>query len=135
MTTIPLPAWMPPAGGGALVIPCGQDFDAVRVAGLTALQAAGRFPGGPPPLIEDQEQHVASWLLPPGAAATWLVPGTDALGAGANLAVPPATWCCGPWSGGPAVRWLVPPAGDCLTDPETLRLVLTSVLRGSVRHA
>jgi len=121
-----MPAWMPPAGGGPQVLPCGRDFDAIRLPAFTALHVLGRLPA-PTPLIEDQTQDVAYWLVPAGTATRWLVQGTEALGAGTRVAIPAPDCCPGPWLSGPPVRWLVPPHGHCLTAPEVLRGVLTAI--------
>ncbi|MDT0343069.1 hypothetical protein [Streptomyces litchfieldiae] len=77
------------------------------------------------PVVQDQVAETLSWLVNPGAADGWeeRVPGVAVLGEGRSLAVPPASWRCGP-----STRWLSPAHGDCLTDPGALYDALRHVL-------
>ncbi len=98
----------------------------MRVGAFDGIRAVGRLRDRSGPVVEDQAAGVVTWLVVPGAADGWGLPGVTVLGAGRTLAVPPASW-----TGGPAVRWLVPPpvVGDCLTEPDGLRGVLGGVGR------
>ncbi|MFR9723370.1 hypothetical protein ACL02R_08360 [Streptomyces sp. MS19] len=125
--------WLPP-DGQVRIRPLGEVFDAVRVPSFQGLYAFHRLrlAGITGPVIEDPAHGVLYWLVPPGAANErgW-PPGVIALGRGYCLAVPAADRVGGPWVGDGEVRWLVvPPAGDCLTDPEVLYLALGRVFGG-----
>ncbi len=123
-----LPDWIPHEGVGSL--PCGRWFVGVRLPTFVGLRVVNRLRERSGPVVQDQVAEVVTWLVAPGAAEGWerLVPGVDVVRAPRVLAVPPASWCDGPWSGGPATRWLIAPAGTCLTDPPVLLAALRHVL-------
>lgn len=131
-TPQPLPAWLPPACKGARTLPAGRWWNAVEVDSLTANHVLGRLGLRSGPVVEDTIQGVARWLISPGSAAGWGLPGVRVLGRGHYLTVPPAEWCAGPWTGGPPIRWIAPPRGTCLTDATELR---TALARTDGRHA
>lgn len=116
----PLPPWVPAASRGARTIPAGRWFDAVQVDSFTAVSVLGRLAGCSGPVVEDQTQGLAWWLVAPRIAVAWELPGVCVLGHGHYVTVPPAEWWATSWLGGPPVRWLVPPVGSCLTDPVAL---------------
>jgi hypothetical protein len=107
-------------------VPCARWFDAVRIGVVHGIRAVGRLRDRSGPVVEDQAAGLVTWLVAPGAADGWALPGVTVLGAGGTLAVPPASW-----TDGPALRWLVPPpvVGDCLTEPDALRVVLGGTCR------
>lgn len=105
-----LPPWLPPAGAEPARVPAGRHFDVVVFdfyAGATMFPFLGDRSG---PVISDAAASVLMWLVPCGSG----------LGVGEGLVlVPPADALNGhaeprPW-------WVVPPRGDCLTDPVLLR--------------
>jgi hypothetical protein len=120
----PLPDWMPPCGTSMKILPCARWWDAVRVPvhlGVHAVERLGERSG---PVIASRKDHVLYWLIPTGAAAAWKLPSVRVWGAACYLTVPSAM-------GGDAVgdlRWLVPPQGDCLTDPATLHAALAETM-------
>jgi hypothetical protein len=122
------PVWLPPDERGVLGVPAGRWWDAVRVSSFDGVRAIGRLQARSGPVIEDQADGVLYWLVAPGSAERWNLPGVDVLGAGRTLRIPPAEWTQGR---GPAVRWLIPPHGDCLTDPDRLRDALAAVTGAS----
>ncbi|MGK5530137.1 hypothetical protein [Streptomyces sp. URMC 129] len=95
----------------------------------TALYAVARLRDRSGPVIEAQVQQILAWLVLPGAAEDWHLPGIKVAGRGRYLAVPPASWVNGQWSGAPSTRWLIPPHGTCLTDAKSLHDVLAEVIR------
>ncbi|MDT0307415.1 hypothetical protein RM780_10615 [Streptomyces sp. DSM 44917] len=127
---MPVRTWLPADGEGVRVLPCGRWFDAVEVygaAGPRTLTLLGERSG---PVIEDQARGVLHWLIAPGSGDAWLppaAPGIRVLGAGHQLAVPPAAW-----TRGPATRWLLPPRGTCLTDVRRLCDAMTAAAAGTV---
>ncbi|MDT0347644.1 hypothetical protein [Streptomyces litchfieldiae] len=112
-------AWLPSEEQGVRSVPCGRWFHAVRVVAADGRRAADRLGPRSGPVIEDQAAGTACWLVAPRAADTWRLAGVRVLGAGREIAVPPASW-----TAGPSTRWLVPPRGDCLTAPGPLHDVL-----------
>jgi hypothetical protein len=118
-----VPDWLPPTGG-VQSVPCGRDFDAVRVSSFDGIRAIGRLGSRACPMIEDRATGVVYWLLPVGSAHGWRLRDVEVLGDGYDVAVPPVS---GPDDG--SVRWLVPPPGDgsCLADPQRLREALTGL--------
>ncbi|MDT0341576.1 hypothetical protein [Streptomyces litchfieldiae] len=117
------PQWMPVEG--VELLPCGRCFDALQLPTFVGARVISRMLDRSGPVIEDQVAETLSWLVKPGAADGWeeRVPGVAVLGAGRSLAVPPASWRCGP-----STRWLRPARGDCLTDPGALYDALRHVL-------
>ncbi|WP_461036412.1 hypothetical protein [Streptomyces mayteni] len=123
-TPQPLPDWLPPARKGARTLPAGRWWDAVEVDGITAGYVLGRLGERSGPVVEDQMRGVARWLLAPGVAAGWELPGVRVLGHGHYVTVPPAEWCVNSWEGAPPIRWSVPPVRSCLSDPVALHRAL-----------
>lgn len=114
--------WLP-NGRDIEAIRAGVHWDAVRVAtplGDTVLDHLGERTGA---VIEDTWGRVLYWLLPAGSAATWSVPGSQALGSACWVTVPGPTADVG-------LRWRVPgvPNG-ILTGPRLLRDALETVAR------
>jgi hypothetical protein len=117
--------WLPTGELGVTVAlrPAGITWDAVRVAEplwertlavLDEQQAVH-----PAAVLMDLVPRVpraAWWLVPPGTAAEWDVPGTRALGVAAHLTV------CTRWrTQPPGPYWLRPPRdGQWLIDPDEL---------------
>ncbi|TDC67777.1 hypothetical protein [Streptomyces hainanensis] len=128
MDPIPtLPDWIPSERHGARTLPAGRWWDAVVVDSFTAIYVLGRLIGRSGPVVEDQGRQLALWLLPPGAAANWDLPGVQVLGHGHYVTIPPAEWCWGPWweDARRPIRWLVPLLGeDHRADPAALHLAL-----------
>lgn len=121
MTTAALPAWLPSTAPHEH--PCGRDFDAVRLRSFDGTRLLGKLRERSGPVVEDQ--GVMVWLVPPGAARGWEFQGVTVLGAGSVLTVPPARAVC---DGQP--HWLLPPRGDCLTEPRALLEALAETMRG-----
>ncbi|MDT0347707.1 hypothetical protein [Streptomyces litchfieldiae] len=119
-----VPDWLP--AGGVELLPCGRWFDAVRLPCFVGARVVSRLGDACGPVVQDQVAEMLSWLVRPGAAVGWeeRVPGVAVLGEGRSLAVPPASWRCGP-----STRWLRPARGGCLTDPYALYGALRHVLR------
>ncbi|WP_159029723.1 hypothetical protein [Streptomyces marincola] len=123
-----LPEWMP--GTAVRSLPCGRWWDGVRVPSFVGMRVVDRLRDRSGPIIEDQVDVFMTWLVPVAAADGWRerMPGIAVLRAGDHLAVPPADWTGGPWAGGATPRWLIRPAGTCLTAPADLRAALEKVL-------
>ncbi|MDT0306821.1 hypothetical protein RM780_07575 [Streptomyces sp. DSM 44917] len=118
-----LPLWLPSAGQGVQVVPCHRWFDAVRVPGfvgvrVVALLRRAQLEGA---VIEDQVGDSLTWLVRVGAADGWDAFGAEVLGAGQSVAVPPARFVAGAFTGGAGLRWLIAPSGVCLAEPGALR--------------
>ncbi|WP_062210382.1 hypothetical protein [Streptomyces sp. NBRC 109706] len=122
---IPYPAWVPSAGQGVRVLPCGRWFDAVRASGAEGARAIARLGERTGPVIHLPTERAMFWLVPVGSADGWRLPGIVVLGADESLSVPPPSR-----TEGPAARWLIPPRRFCLTDPVALHEVLTVVANG-----
>lgn len=120
-----LPGWLPL--DRARRIECGVYFDAVRLSSFDATRTISRLRDRSGPVIEDASIAVIAWLVRPGSATAWDLPGVQVLGADYDLMVPPADhrvdhrlrWC------GPAPG----PGADCLTDSGLLHDALTETLR------
>ncbi|MGW8375382.1 hypothetical protein [Streptomyces sp. ODS28] len=77
-----------PGGLGTRLVPTGRQFDAIRVPrflGLVALSGLRRTGA----VIVDPRERALYFLVPAGAADTWAVPETRALGTAEYLIVPP----------------------------------------------
>ncbi len=122
-----LPEWLPVEGVESL--PCGRWFDGVRLPVFAGMRVVDGLRGLSGPVVQDQIADVLTWLVRPGAADGWerRAPGVDVLREGRVLAVPPASWCDGPWTGGSATRWLIAPTATCPTDPPVLLGALRQV--------
>ncbi|MDT0445706.1 hypothetical protein [Streptomyces johnsoniae] len=130
-----LPDWIPHEGVESL--PCGRWWDGVRLPTFVGMRVVNRLRKHSGPIVQDQVAEDVTWLVPPGAADGWeeRAPGVDVLRAPRVVAIPPAAWCDGPWSGAPATRWLIRPTTTCLTDPPLLLDALGHILpaRGGSR--
>ncbi|MDT0342457.1 hypothetical protein [Streptomyces litchfieldiae] len=115
MATTDAQPWMPT--DGVELLPCGRWWDAVQLPTFVGVRVVSRLGERSGPVVQDQVAEMLSWLVRPGAAVGWeeRVPGVAVLGAGRSLAVPPASWRCGP-----SMRWLIRPTKTCLTDPGAL---------------
>lgn len=127
MTTIDtLPEWIPHATDGPRRLPAGRWWDAVSVDEAAGGYLIARLDWYGP-VIEDQASERATWFVPVGSATGWEIPGVTVLGAGRTVVVPPAEWTLRRWPGGTALRWLIPPGGDCLADPTRLYAALAAL--------
>ena len=120
------PRWMRSDGTEAQLLPAGRWWDAVRVPldlGVHALRHLGDETGA---VITDGYGRIMYWLIRPGAAADWRLPGVQVLGAGCHVVVPVPYLTTGP---GP--HWRVPPARgrEC-----TSASALHTALRTSLSH-
>ncbi len=118
-----LPAWMPTNGSGVKILSCGTDFDAVRVPGHIGAYALELLAGRSGPVIEAVKDGVLYWLVQAGRASDWRLRSVVVYRGACYVAVPAADW-----DGGRGLRWLVGPAGDCLTDPEALHDALAAAV-------
>lgn len=104
-----------PNGRDIEALRAGIHWDAVRVKaplGDAVLARLGERTGA---VIEDTWGRAMYWLVPAGTAATWRVPGSQALGSACWVTVP------GPVADG-GLHWRVPIAGNgLLTAPGPLR--------------
>jgi hypothetical protein len=104
---------------GLRIAKCGQKFDAVRVPERLGAVALEMLAGRSGPVIANRHDYVLFWLIPPGAADGWDLPVT-VYGVACYISVPAVSPLGTRW-----VRWLTPPEGDCLTDPDALHDALT----------
>ncbi|MBN0045779.1 hypothetical protein JS756_17030 [Streptomyces actuosus] len=111
----------PPAARAAwdlVTVPTRQGLEAVDILRRVALDAVG-------PVLHDDDRETLGFLVPPGTAAGWDVPGstcteTDGRGAGPALPEPPVE----------GSDWLVPPGeADLATDAAVLRAALGEAAR------
>ncbi|WP_405581899.1 hypothetical protein [Streptomyces sp. NBC_01190] len=105
-----------PAAAAGVPAPC----DLVRVPSRQGLEAVDilRFSsGGVGPVLHDDTGASLAFLVPPGTADAWDVPGSSC--------------CCRTEEGeAPGVGWLVPPHTDtAVTDPAVLRAALGEAAR------
>lgn len=114
-----LPHWLPLTPGVVRRLPCGRWFDAVRVPAAVGTRALKLLAGRSGPVINSPRDQALYWLVQTGAADGWRLPLVQVYGTACWLSVP------APTPGDRHVRWLLPPAGDCLTDAEALRAALT----------
>ncbi|MFI6641937.1 hypothetical protein [Streptomyces sp. NPDC050504] len=128
----PAPAGHPALGEGDAVEPC----DLVTVPARQGLEAMDILRRGAPqdsvgPVVHDCSRDTLGFLVPPGTAAAWDVPGsacTRTNGRGLRLpAEPPAA------ADGTPSSWLLPPgenSGEApVTDPAALRDALGEAAR------
>ncbi|WNO77276.1 MULTISPECIES: hypothetical protein [unclassified Streptomyces] len=107
-----------PDGGCDLVtVPARQGLEAVDILRRTAAPAVG-------PVLHDGECDTLGFLVPPGTADGWDMPGsacTQTAGRGLRIPAEPPVRGSG---------WLLPPGGaDEVTDPEVLREALGEAAR------
>ena len=120
------PRWMRGDGTEAQLLPAGRWWDAVRVPLDLGSQAMRRLGDETGSVITDGYGRLLYWLVRPGSAADWQLPGVQVLGAGCHVAVPPPHRTTGP---GP--HWRVPPSRgrECTSAP-----ALHSALRDALSH-
>ncbi|WP_183091679.1 hypothetical protein [Streptomyces radicis] len=70
----------------------------------------------------DQRAGLHWWLIPPGVASDWRLPGVEVWGRGRELVVPPLGASAG------ALLWWAGVPGRPLTDPERLRVALSDIV-------
>ncbi|GAA3870457.1 hypothetical protein [Streptomyces sedi] len=96
--------------------------DVVTVPARQGLEAVDllRLRHGVGPVLHDRESDTLGFLVPPGTAARWNLPGSACTRAGAAAPVAGGR----PWARGSG--WLVPPEGavTCSTEPERLRAAI-----------
>lgn len=117
-----MPTTRLPTAGGCTLQDAGQNWDAVRVPrqlGVAAMAILGTRCGA---VLE--YPHAVYYFVPRGTAAGWDVAGTEAIGKGNTLTIPPARCTAAP---GP--HWRVCPGdGDWLTDAHALQAALEDCL-------
>jgi len=113
-----LPPWVPQVR--TIRIPCGEQFDAIRVPASEARRAHEVLGPASGPILACTYTQTWHFLLEPNTivAAAWNVPGTRLLRQGTLLGIPPAFV-----TRGRDVRWIVLP-GRGMTDPAALRHAL-----------
>lgn len=117
-----LPAWLP--AEGVKPMSCGEDFDAVRLhrdLGEHVLDVLGDRTG---PVIISHPDRRLLWLVPPGVLQP-RPPFYDVWGTTCRIDIPAPRPRLGSYVW---LTWRIPPSGDCLTDPETLRQALEDIL-------
>ncbi|WDV51941.1 hypothetical protein PV963_16950 [Streptomyces coeruleorubidus] len=111
------PPSAPPAGCDVVTVPARQGLEAVDILRRGTGEAVG-------PVLHDDGGGTLGFLVPPGTAAAWDVPGstcTETDGGGLTLAPAP------PVEGS---DWLLPPGeADLATDPAVLRKALGEAAR------
>ncbi|MEU1141764.1 hypothetical protein ABZ392_33650 [Streptomyces sp. NPDC005885] len=126
-----MPTTLPTAAGCTLQ-DTGQTWDAIRVRrqlGIAAMAILGPRCGA---VLEYPPKDIVYFFVAPGTAAEWVVEGTQAVGKGGTLTIPPARYTAGV---GP--HWRVCPGdSDWITDSRALRAALEDcLLGGSERSA
>lgn len=111
------PPGAPAAGCAVVTVPARQGLEAVDILRRGTGEAVG-------PVLHDDGGGTLGFLVPPGTAAEWDVPGSTCTETdGRGLALPPE----------PPVRgsdWLLPPGEtDLATDPAVLREALGKAAR------
>jgi hypothetical protein len=111
------PPCRPAAGCDVVTVPARQGLEAVDILRRGPGEAVG-------PVLHDDGRDTLGFLVPPGTAAAWDVPGstcTETGGRGpALMPEPPAE----------GVAWLLPPGeADLATDPAVLRKALGEAAR------
>ncbi|WP_374109043.1 hypothetical protein [Streptomyces sp. CC228A] len=100
-----------------VTVPARQGLEAVDILRRTGAPSVG-------PVLHDDASDTLGFLVPPGTAAAWDVPGsacTRTSGRGLRLPAEPPVAGAG---------WLLPPAdAEPLTDPATLREALGEAAR------
>ncbi|MEU9336857.1 hypothetical protein AB0D49_27445 [Streptomyces sp. NPDC048290] len=111
----------PPAAWDLVTVPARQGLEAVDILRRGARDGVG-------PVLHDDGCDTLGFLVPPGTAAAWDVPGsvcTETDGRGLRIAPEPPVEGSG---------WLLPPAdtghgSDLATDPAVLRAALGEAAR------
>ncbi|WP_326594968.1 hypothetical protein [Streptomyces sp. NBC_01803] len=119
-----VPEWIP-VGRYPELRPTGRWFDAVTAYSVEGVRAIARLGERSGPVIDDPEQGLVTWFVRPGSAVGWSLPCVGVLGAGCEIVVPPAAV-----PDRALLRWVIPPAGDCLTCPALLYDTLALVTGG-----
>ncbi|GGT54728.1 hypothetical protein GCM10010207_63350 [Streptomyces atratus] len=108
------------AASGCIIEGAGHDWDAVRVprsVGFDAVTILGARSGA---ALHDPHEAVLYFLIAPGSASEWDVPGVRILGETDHLVIPPARRTQGP---GP--QWRVCPSSDAwITETAVLKAAL-----------
>lgn len=125
-----------------VTVPARQGLEAVdilrRAAAATCTGAEGSGASVVGPVLHDGTCDTVGFLVPPGTADGWDVPGSActhaALGAAASVAVSAAAAPCDAGAPRtpepPATGWLLPPTKTVpVTDPAVLRLALGEAAR------
>lgn len=111
------PPGCPDAGCDLVTVPARQGLEAVDILRRGAVDAVG-------PVLHDDGCDTLGFLVPPGTAAAWDMPGstcTETDGRGLRLSPEP------PVEGS---DWLLPPGdADLATDPAVLRAALGEAAR------
>ncbi|PNG18845.1 hypothetical protein [Streptomyces cahuitamycinicus] len=111
------PSGTPAAGCDVVTVPARQGLEAVDILRRGPGDAVG-------PVLHDDGGDTLGFLVPPGTAAAWDVPGstcTETDGRGLPLAPEPP---------GAGPDWLLPPGeADLATDPAVLREALGEAAR------
>lgn len=104
-----------------VTVPARQGLEAVDILRRGAVDATGPVPPSVGPVLHDDGSDTLGFLVPPGTADAWDVPGstcTQSDGRGADLV---------PEEG---AHWLLPPGeADLATDPAVLRAALGEAAR------
>lgn len=128
-----MPTTRLPTAAGCTLHDAGQDWDAIRVPrrlGVAAMAILGTRCGA---VLEYPPNKVVYFFVARGTAAEWSVEGTEAIGEGGTLTIPPARRTAG---AGP--HWRVCPGdSDWITDSRALRAALEDCVPsvGSERSA
>ncbi|WP_059006442.1 hypothetical protein [Streptomyces specialis] len=99
-----------PSGDLPQPYPCGVEWDAVSVGFVDGYRVVGMLGQRSGAVIEDAEGGRVTWLVKPGAAGGWCLPGVAVRGLGLRLLVPPLT---PPKTA--ILRWAVRPGTGFLT--------------------
>lgn len=129
-----MPTTRLPSAAGCTLQDAGADWDAVRVPrqlGLAAMAILGPRCGA---VLEYPHKEVVYYFVRCGTAAGWAIEGTQTLGNGSTLTIPPARR-----TEAPGPHWRVCPGdSDWLTDARALQAALEDCLlsvSGSERTA
>ncbi|MEU7279163.1 hypothetical protein AB0A69_10350 [Streptomyces sp. NPDC045431] len=126
MTAGRVETWVPPQGPNVELVAAGRWWDAVRAPSFVGVRVLARLGGDSGAVIEDGFGATFYWLVRPGAADAWELPGSYVAvqGTATYVAVPPVTR-----TEGPGLRWAVPLGRTrCLTDPALLHATLAAEL-------
>ncbi|MGW1671480.1 hypothetical protein [Streptomyces sp. NPDC002324] len=130
MTVSRSPRWMCSYSREVRTVPAGRWWTAVRVPAALGALALTSLGDGTGAVIEDGYGGIMYWLVPPGDAAGWLLPGVQVLDRGSHVAVPPLRR-----TSGPGLYWRVPLSHDSYwTDAERLRAALTGAAATAPRN-
>lgn len=126
MPTTRLPTHM-----GCTLQDAGQAWDVIRVPhqlGVAAMAILGRRCGA---VLAYPPKDVLYYFVARGTAAEWEVDGTQAIGKGGTLTIPPSRCTAG---GGP--HWRVCPGdGDWITDAHALQAALEDCISSELERS